>query len=124
MLPVLMLLVLLFFGTDSCCCLSQGLPGIPDAVRSGSKFPPLIPGKTDSERWALLTRNEKRLIGMKHKDVIKLFGAGATPETTKELVYQLTSKPPEKTKNIAYLELSIHLDNDTVTRFAIDAVMH
>lgn len=117
------LLVLMIFACSQAASFSQGLPGIPPDVRGGSKFPPLLPGKSDADRWAILTKNQKRLIGMKRSELVKIFGAGATPETTKEIVYQLTDKPPVGTKNIAYLELSVQMENDTVTRFSIGAMI-
>ena len=120
------LFVLLIAGANGAnpCCFSQGLPGIPPFVREGGEFPRLLPGKTDAERWALLARVQQHLIGMKKESVEKVFGKGVAPETTNILVYQLTTKPPAGRKDIAHLELSIHLEKDLVTSFTVSCLWH
>jgi len=74
--------------------IGQGLSGATDgpSPRGGtSAGGPLIPGKTDGQRWSFLQSHQQKLLGASRSEIISLFGKGGAGLAHDELVYQVTA---------------------------------
>ena len=128
---VAILLISLFFlsNLQMTIATAQGLEGAPPAgpsPRGGtSAGGPLLPGKTDDERWQLLQSQERSLIGKTRSEIVKLFGKGGSVKGEEDLVYQITQtskRPAGKLAAIAYTEIHLHFVQNVVSEFTVRAV--
>jgi hypothetical protein len=108
---------------------AQGLEGAPPVgplPRAGtSAGGPLLPGKTDDERWQLLRSQEKSLIGKTRSEIVNMFGKGGSVKGEDELVYQITQpckRPADKLSAIAYTELHLLFVRNAVSEFTVRTV--
>ena len=103
--------------------IAQGLKGadLPNPMGGISAGGPLIPGKTDDERWTFLQSNLRLLIGKTKPEVTKLFGKeGGAGLEKNEVVYQITKGVPRKAGGLACIDLSIKFDEQgKVHNFAV-----
>ena len=78
---------------------TEGLTQCPRSALSAGKSAggPLLPGKSDAERWRLVQSNLQSLIGKDKAEVKRLFGKeGGKGLEKDEVVYQVTAALPRK----------------------------
>ncbi len=92
---------------------AQGLPGAdinpnPHPGRTASTAGPLLPGKTDAERWKLVSTNLETMLGKNKAEIKKLFGkVGGKGSEKEEMVYRITEALPRKPGGLHHIELSL-----------------
>lgn len=71
-------------------CSAQGLKSSSDvSMHSGRSLPPLVSGKSDSERWSNVASIGPRLIGLKREEVEAKLGPGLHDSARRQLQYAL-----------------------------------
>ncbi len=93
----------------------------PDEIAGRNPVPKLLPGKTDQERWDLVSKNASKLIGMKQSQLTALFGNGVLTRTN-EIAYQITK--PQKSGKLAFIELRIKLISGSVSEYSVIGIWH
>lgn len=107
---------------------AQGLPGTSSLNRSPrggtSAGGPLLPGKTDAERWSFLQAHERSFLGKSKHEIVTIIGKQGGPGLERnQLVYQLTEGKPRRAGKVAHVELAITFDdNQKCCKYAIVAV--
>lgn len=128
------LVVSLILALNSICladAMAQGIEGAPPTsptITGGtSAGGPLLPGKTDDERWRFFQSQERFLIGKSSSQIIKMLGKGGAVKGEDDLIYQITLKkkrPEGKTPSVAYTELYLRIVRNVVTEYRVRAVWH
>ncbi len=105
---------------------TEGLTLCPRSALSAGKSAggPLLPGKSDAERWRLVQSNLQSLIGKDKAEIKKLFGKeGGRGLEKDELVYQVTAASQRKPGGLHCIDLSLHFDEKgLVHRFSLARV--